>query len=161
MIMNSVPDENLSESLMCRLADVNRQKRERWSKAGLLRRLREGYTARDLFDLVACKMLIETLGATDGGDAWLQIRGAYEAQLPTEHVDVLFSEADHEARLVRSPAELTDAVRHGRPVRVIDLGPEMTRVRGALERYRAGREIRSRADRDADKAKSSSASQTA
>jgi hypothetical protein len=133
-------DIPLSESLICTLADVRRQTRGRWADSGLLRRrARDEYTVRDLLDLVACKALIDVLGPTDGRGAWRQVRDAYSQQLPVGRLDVVFSEADHEAHLVTQDVELARAVRHGRPIRVIPLEREINRARNAFDRYKAGR----------------------
>jgi hypothetical protein len=150
----SATPRKLSESLMCRLADVNRQTRRRWLKAGLLSE-REDYGLVDLLELVVCNRLTQSLGPSDGRDAWLQVRGLLRRQLPNPSVDVVFSVADHHAQLVSAHADLIAAVRHGRPVRVVQVGEEMRRVQDALERYRSTPEsapaVRSRVRRERSK----------
>jgi hypothetical protein len=134
-----MPSDNMSESTLCKLADVTRQTRKRWVGHGLLRaRPKDEYSLLDLLELVACKLLFDALGPSEGRDAWRQVREPYGSQLPQAQVDIVFSVSDRRASLVVDHGHLPDLVRHGRLVRVIPIGPEMTRVHEAFGRYRAG-----------------------
>jgi hypothetical protein len=138
--MGMPSDVYVSALVMCRFANVRRQTRESWVKRDLLRKQpRDEYKLRDVLDLVACRLLHDALGPSDGRDAWRQVRDELSKQLPAPEIDVVFSEADHRATVARSEQSLYQLVRLGTPVRVITVGPELCRVREAVERYRSGR----------------------
>lgn len=131
----------MSESVLCRLADVRRQTRQSWSRQRLLRsRKGNTYTELDLLETVACKALITALGPSDGRDAWRQLRESYQLRLLVDRLDVVWSEADHEAALVTTDRGLVRVARDRGLIRVVSLSSEMRRVRGAFARYRDARE---------------------
>lgn len=136
----SSDDSAMSESAICRLADASRQKRDMWAKKELLRkRPKDQYGLLDLLELTACKVLNESLGPSEGRDAWRQVRAQLTAQVPSPGVEVVFCEANHEATVVTTDSALCGVVRQGLPVRVIPVGAELCRARAAFDRYRAGR----------------------
>jgi hypothetical protein len=136
----SSDDFSISESAICRLADASRQTRDRWAKKRLLRkRPQDQYGLLDLLELTACRLLHESLGPTEGRDAWRQVRAYLGAQVPSPGLEVVFCEANHEATVVATDSALCKLVRQGLPIRVIPVGAELCRARASFDRYRAGR----------------------
>jgi hypothetical protein len=127
----------LSDSRLCRVADVPRPTRGRWAKDGLLRERDDNkYGAVDLFELIALKALMAALGPSDARLAWRQVRAQFTSHLLAGAVDVVFSESDNEAILATDDGQVAGAVRHGRPVRVVSLTAELERARRALDLIR-------------------------
>ncbi len=139
MVMSS-DGSTISASALCRLADASRQKHDTWAKKELLRkRPKDQYGLLDLLELTACKVLNESLGPSEGRDAWRQVRADLNTQVPSLGLEVVFCEANHEATVITTDSALCEVVRQGLPVRVIPVGPELCRARAAFDRYRAGR----------------------
>lgn len=133
----------LSETQICELAGVSRQRREGWVDRELLRETPAG--GCELTDALAVAQLgalIAALGPTDGVAAWQQVIEEFEDCAIGETVDVLFDLQRKHAMVVGKREMLGELIDHGRPVRLVPLGPLRAEVAAAFDRLRVAVQTR-------------------
>jgi hypothetical protein len=134
----------LSETQICELAGVTRQRRESWVDRGLLEEApASGCRLREALDVAQLRALISALGPTDGVAAWQQTGEEIAAIAAEERVGVLFDLERKRAELVDEEAKLSEKINHGRPVRLVDLGEVRREVGAAFARLQEA--VRTRA----------------
>src|SRR5438552_2532586 len=88
----------LTGSRLCEITGVNRQTRDTWSHAGLLRK-GDGYDEFDLGEAVVLKLLLETLRKKDAKIAWLSIRPRLKQVLPGRRLMMVWDATRRSAEL--------------------------------------------------------------
>ena len=138
--MNTVPARaddagRLTEAQICELVGTSQQRRQTWVSRALLRKApASGCVLRDALGLAQLVRLVEVLGPTDGVAAWLQTRVELDQPFAAEVLDVLFDLELKEAIVVRETQHVGELVTHGRPVRLVRLGPRRAEVGAAFHR---------------------------
>jgi hypothetical protein len=126
----------IAENLACEIAGLSPSQRRHWVKRGLLDQpLTEAKLSElQVVELALVRELHELLGPRDGGIVWQELQKALASRIPVGNLDLVVDLGYREVTLVGEVAALADAVRTSRPVRVIPIGPLVTRVRGAFGR---------------------------
>jgi len=88
---------------------------------------------RDVIDITLIRLLHETLKARDANIVWEQLRSQLDDRLPTGDL-YLVVDAVYRSAELHTRDTLIAAVRTGRLVRVIPLGPTVELVRQAFRR---------------------------
>jgi hypothetical protein len=133
--MPSRSDESatLSCSRLCEIAGVNRQTRDQWALADLLRKASD-YEELDLVETVVLKLLLDTLPKRHAKIAWPLVRPALRQVVPGPNLTLVWDPARRSAELALDVDTIALLVRHGRPVQVLDVGSAVTRAREAFRR---------------------------
>lgn len=128
----------LSESQVCEIIGVSRQRRQQWVDKQLLPRSpAEGCGLAEALAAAQLAALIGTLGPTDGVIAWQQLRDELEDDSPLDRLDVLFDLQHKQALVLEDRQTVGDLICHGRPVRLVELGrlrEEIAEAHGRLSR---------------------------
>jgi ribosomal protein L34E len=93
----------------------------------------------DAIELALIQSLSGALSPREVAVAWRQVRGAMSTRVPGERLDLVFDRQLGLATLVASDQELVNAVQHGRPVQVVQLGKRLREVRDAFGRWAEAR----------------------
>ncbi len=124
----------ISEERLCEIAGVNRTTRRKWAKRGLLRARKTGYEESDAVELAVLNRLTALLGPSDGPLAWKQTRPEIAKQRSSAQVDLIFDQQYKEALLTTRVGSIGTRLRHGRPVRVINLSDVISEIRQVFKR---------------------------
>jgi hypothetical protein len=125
----------LSESQICEIAGCSLQRRQHWVKRGLLKAAAaSGCGLRDALALAQLLRLIDVLGPTDGVLAWSQVRDRVGQPFGAEVVDVLYDMQLKTAVVAGQATDVRRAIIHGRPVRLVELGPRRAEITEAFRR---------------------------
>jgi hypothetical protein len=129
-------DARLSEAKICEIAGSSQQQRQQLVSRGLLRAAPDaGCTLRDAIELAALLRLQEQLETRAATLAWSQLRRELAALVPGSRLDAVFDLRLGRLALARADDELTDAVRTGGPVQVIEIGRRLQEVGDAFRRW--------------------------
>lgn len=130
------PDRpRLSESQICEISGCSLQRRQHWVKRGLLKPTpSSGCGLRDALSLAQLLRLIDVLGPTDGVLAWSQVRGGLDQPFGAEVVGVLYDMQLKTAVVAGDATDVRKAIIHGRPVRLVELGPRHAEITEAFRR---------------------------
>lgn len=125
----------LTEAQVCELVGTSQQRRQTWVARQLLRTApKTGCGLRDALSLAQLVRLLEVLGPTDGVAAWQQSRDQLEQPLAAAVLDVVFDLQLKEAIVVSDSRRVGELVVHGRPVRLVRLGPRRAEVAAGFHR---------------------------
>ena len=125
----------LTEAQICELSGSSQQRRQTWVSRGLLRKAPvTGCGLRDALGIAQLLRLVEVLGPTDGVAAWQQTRDELEQPFAAGVLDVIFDLELKDASVVRDPHLVGELVAHGRPVRLVRLGPRRAEIGAAFRR---------------------------
>lgn len=125
----------LTEAQICELVGTSQQRRQTWVSRALLRKApANGCGPLDALGLAQLLRLVEILGPTDGVAAWQQTRDALDQPFAAKVLDVVFDLQLKEAIVVQDTRVVGELVAHGRPVRLVRLGPRREEVRAAFDR---------------------------
>jgi hypothetical protein len=133
--MPARPDDplRLSGSRLCEITGVNRQTRDTWTDAGLLRKGND-YDQFDLVELVVLKLLLDTLPKKHAKFAWTRVRSQLKELMPGPQLTLVWDPQRRSAELAFDAEAIIPLVRHGRPVQVLDLGSAVELAREAFRR---------------------------
>lgn len=125
----------LNEAQICELVGTSQQRRQTWVSRSLLRKApTSGCGLRDALSLAQLLLLVEILGPTDGVAGWQQTRDELEQPFPAEVLDIVFDVQLKEATVMRDSQRVGELVAHGRPIRLVRLGPRRAQVAAAFDR---------------------------
>jgi hypothetical protein len=129
----------IAENLGCEIAGLTPAKRRDWVKKGLLDQptSRSKLSELQVVHLALVRELNNLLGPRDGGIVWLELKKLLTDRVPAGDLDLVVDLGYREVTLVSDRDAIGDAVRTTRPIRVIPLGPLITRVREAFRRVAA------------------------
>jgi hypothetical protein len=138
-------DVRLSPTKTCEIVGVSLQQRQSLIGRGLLpRESAGGCSIVDALLLAGLTALSERLSPSEAAVAWPPVREALAGSVPGPRLDVVFHIELGQAAIVRDDAALCAAVSHGRPVRVLELGPRLDDVADAFRRWAAAAPARGR-----------------
>lgn len=118
----------LSANRLCVLTGVRPQTRGAWKDRGLLRDA-QFYGQLDLIEQAVVKALLETIPKGQVEFVWHEVRPRLRDFVAGPRAALVWDAETQTACVTRTDAELSDAVRHGRPVYVIPLGELVARAR--------------------------------
>jgi hypothetical protein len=126
----------IAENLACEIAGLTPSKRRDWVKKGLLDQptSKSKLSELQVVHLALVRELNHLLGPRDGGIVWLELKKLLAGRVPAGDLDLVVDLGYREVTLVHDRDAIGDAVRTTRPIRVIPLGPLITRVREAFRR---------------------------
>jgi hypothetical protein len=128
----------LSESQICEIIGLSRQRRQQWVDKQLLPSSpAEGCGLAEALAAAQLAALIGALGPTDGVIAWQQLRDELEDNSPLDRLDVLYDLQHKEALTLKDRQTVGDLICHGRPVCLVELGrlrKEIAEAHGRLSR---------------------------
>jgi len=129
----------LSETRLCEIAGVKRQRRQWWAQQGLLRRLpgSKRYCETDAVELAALTALVSALGFDDAVLAWPSVRESLPTAIAARgRLDVVFDHQVKEGVLLTDARAIGSRVRSGHLFRVIPLEQAVASVRSTVRRIR-------------------------
>lgn len=138
-MMTSLTDVRLSPSKICEIAGVSAQRRQSLIARGLLpKEPVRGCSIVDALLLAGITAVSERLSPSETAVAWPTVQTVLESSVPGQRFDVVFDAELGTVTIVRDDDALREAVGHGRPVRVLVLGPRLQEVSDAFRRWAAG-----------------------
>jgi hypothetical protein len=136
------------ESRVCEIVGIKQQRRRALVKKGLLDPTgKGGSTIQETMELATLVRLLQALSPTEAGVAWNSLRPMLRETIPGTRFDVVYDKQLGSIQVVRGDEELRQAVIHGRPVQVIELGSRLVEVADAFRRWADGQSPRPRGQR--------------
>ncbi len=126
---------SLDRTRLCELVDIERTRHVRWTRVGLLSE-QEVFGELDLVRAAALKQLVGALKPKLARAVWLQIREEING-FDDDRLEVVVRPATDKAWLVRTSAELDEALPRDTAVFVVSLAAEIAAARKRLEDFLA------------------------
>jgi hypothetical protein len=147
----------LGVTVACEIAGLAPSKRRDWVEKGVLD---QPLTAAKLSELQVVELALlrelhDDLGPKDAAVVWSASRDLLLGGLLAPHLDLVVDLGYREAVVVTDASALADAVRTGRPVKVLPLAALTRRVRDAFRRMTEERSRRAAPTRKGRKASAS------
>ncbi len=124
----------LSEVGICRIADVDRNRRREWAKRGLVsQKGNEKYGELDVAELAVFRLLVAELDFDRAREAWLGARGSLKDALLADMRLAVYNEGRAEAIVATTPKQLYEFTARGGRFRIVDVSAALD---NALEGFR-------------------------
>jgi hypothetical protein len=137
----------LEETVLCEITDIKRSRRQAWARDDLLRKASDGgkYGERDAIEAAALAQLVRILGYEDAVIAWRSVKQKVVAMQAGAQVDVVYDMTTKEAAVASEDVQVAAFARRGNPMRLVQLGDVITKVRAAFARVHDSKRARERA----------------
>jgi hypothetical protein len=124
----------LSETLLCEIVGCTQQLRQTWVRRKLLPSRKDGYGELDVTELAVLIRLHGSIGPRDTSLIWPATQELLRTEMVRGRWDLVVDLQHKNVEAVRDDEALSEAVRHGRPVRVLPLGDELGAMHAAARR---------------------------
>ena len=124
----------LSRSRLCKLAEVEPSRHQRWLRSSLLER-RKRYTTADAIRAAALDQMRIVLGNECAERVWIALRAEPRLTTLAQRLELVVDPDTESWTLAEDDASLARAVKRDGRTAVVDLGGRIERVRTRAARY--------------------------